>query len=349
MAWFVLKSVPCISSPEEAVEYLQIDCSDETLSEQLRSRSSREKYSSRDRRMAYSRCSLSGMMSRLLDPIIRIRESISRGSDPSEITSASQEDSHARTSRSPEREPDWKVRARGYGLRCSGSLAKWDRGTSSWRTAQCLLFEDSTELLETLPSWGMTRAGELSALMMQERPTRERGSGSGERWPTPTAHDAKGKCVTVIRKDGKSRLDQLATKVTFPTPGTTGFSNETGNVNKANDLFERGVLTEEERRSFRAGNGGQLNPDWVEALMFWPKKWTSLEPMKKESYEGWEKKAIRGELWTVDPANLPPTDTGYIPRVTDEKCHRRERLMTLGNGQVPSCVCLAETILGGTA
>ena len=99
----------------------------------------------------------------------------------------------ARISRSPGREPDWKVRARGYGLRCSGSLAKWDRATSSWRTPQCLLFEDSTELLETLPGWGTVSGGELSELTMQERPTGGSASGSGERRrhiPTPTVTDS---------------------------------------------------------------------------------------------------------------------------------------------------------------
>lgn len=169
-------------------------------------------------------------------------------------------------------------------------------------------------------------------------------------WPTPRATDYKGS-VSQESFDKASdevkaaKLSTLRNIPVFPTPGTTGLSNGSGNCERANELFEQGVISEEERRSFRAGNGGQLNPDWVEVLMLWPRKWTSLEPMRKEDFEEWEEKAIRGQLWTVDPADLSPDDPAYIPRVTDEKTHRKERLMALGNGQVPSCVCLAESVL----
>ena len=198
MAWFVLNpSSLSISSPGGAEASLRIDCSDETLSEQLRSRSSREKYSSPGRRMEYCHCSLSGMMSRLSDPITRNARNISKDSDPSGESSALQEDSPARISPSQGKAEDWKERAQGYGLRCSGSLARYDRATSSWRTAQCSLFEDSTECLETLPNWGMTRDGELSELTILERPIEESASGSGENRrkrhiPTPTVMDSGG-------------------------------------------------------------------------------------------------------------------------------------------------------------
>ena len=169
-------------------------------------------------------------------------------------------------------------------------------------------------------------------------------------WPTPVASDRKGgvsddawNAYTDDKK--KERLSSLKNAVLFPTPGATGLSNGSGNVQKANELYDAGVISEEERKSFRAGNGGQLNPDWVEWLMGWPKGWTSLAPMRREVFEEWEKKAVKGSLWTDDPADLPSTDRAYIPRVTNVKEYRRERLETLGNGQVPSCVCLAESIL----
>ena len=171
-------------------------------------------------------------------------------------------------------------------------------------------------------------------------------------WPTPVVSDGNGAVSAQVffsytEEQQARRTSFLREAVLFPTPGTTGLSNGSGNCGKANELFEAGVITDEERRSFRAGNGGQLNPDWVEALMLWPRKWTSLEPMKKEDFEEWEERAIEGTLWTVDPADLSPDDPAYIPRVTDEKTHRKERLMALGNGQVPSCVCLAESVLEG--
>jgi hypothetical protein len=43
------------------------------------------------------------------------------------------------------------------------------------------------------------------------------------------------------------------------------------------DMMESGKITEEERRSMSAGNGGQLNPTWVEWLMGYPFGWTDCE------------------------------------------------------------------------
>ena len=112
---------------------------------------------------------------------------------------------------------------------------------------------------------------------------------------------------------------------------------------KANLLFDEGVITDEERKSFRAGNGGQLNPDWVEWLMGWPIGWTRLSSMNPDDYERWKSQAINGMLWKHDPAELP--GSAFIPRITDEKEFRQQRLKALGNGQVPSAACLAEMLL----
>lgn len=307
-------------------------------------------------------------------------------------------------------------------------------------------------------------------------------------WPTPVRSDCKGgvsdECFFAKEEKGqRTRMSFLKDAVlhTYPTPGTTGLANGSGNCEKANRLYEAGVITEEERRSFRAGNGGQLNPDWVEIyLMGWPPGWTRLEPINKELYYEWERlfrtsvisfgreeagsenvqkseaemRDMRDSMQKVSceaawngegcngrqnkslpnlrkgvypesesreilqstlcadskleekrdetPDNLScvwkgvfsdeiaskhmlsfmreqasmaeqnarqlreefkrwqemgyetlasrywmpdPADIGLIPRVTKVKTFRRERLMALGNGQVPSCVCLAETIL----
>lgn len=65
----------------------------------------------------------------------------------------------------------------------------------------------------------------------------------------------------------------------WPTP-TTGavLCSGTGNYKQLKNLEESGAITPEERRSMVAGNGGQLNPAWVEALMGFPSGWTELEP-----------------------------------------------------------------------
>ena len=74
-------------------------------------------------------------------------------------------------------------------------------------------------------------------------------------WPTATARDWKGANTeqALTRKDGKSRMDQLANAVAWPTPV----------------------------------NGGQLNPTWVEWLMGWPLEWTDLKPLATDKYPQW--------------------------------------------------------------
>lgn len=67
------------------------------------------------------------------------------------------------------------------------------------------------------------------------------------------------------------------------------------------------------------GNGGQLNPDWVEWLMGFPIGWTDIaaEPSPAELQPGW---------WDAEP-NIPRVAVGIKNRV--------DRLKALGNAVVP--------------
>ena len=63
----------------------------------------------------------------------------------------------------------------------------------------------------------------------------------------------------------------------FPTPTTgAGLCGGTGNYNQIKALEESGQISPEEGRSMVAGNGGRLNPTWVEWLMGYPLGWTAL-------------------------------------------------------------------------
>jgi len=64
--------------------------------------------------------------------------------------------------------------------------------------------------------------------------------------------------------------------------------------------------------------------------MGWPIHWTDLTELNKLELLSWES----------DPA-----DSGNIPRVTDRKDNRANRLKALGNGQVPQCAFEAWEIL----
>jgi hypothetical protein len=115
-----------------------------------------------------------------------------------------------------------KAKKAASGLKWPESLAKWDRDTSSWKTAQRLLFADSVECLETFPRWGLMRAGELLAQTPVDFNITEPDSG----WlPTPTATDGKGGTTSIRKDTGRQRTDQLRHYVkirfgvTYPNPG----------------------------------------------------------------------------------------------------------------------------------
>ena len=89
-------------------------------------------------------------------------------------------------------------------------------------------------------------------------------------WPTPVASDISMR--TTKYKQGGTALS-LAVQ-TWPTPRTKGMCGGSGSW----DLLNKNT-TVEEARLMGAGNGGQLNPPWVEWLMGWPIGWTDLKPL----------------------------------------------------------------------
>jgi hypothetical protein len=93
--------------------------------------------------------------------------------------------------------------------------------------------------------------------------------GAVQLWPTPLSSDGE--------KGNPNRNKYLPGAVRkYPTPGTSGLSNGSGNCEAINKLYEEGKITEEERRSMRSGNGGQLNPQFVAWLMGYPLAWTDM-------------------------------------------------------------------------
>jgi hypothetical protein len=158
--------------------------------------------------------------------------------------------SPARISPTPEPERGSTGSARVFGPSTPDSFANFDRDTSSWRTSQLSLLEDSGVFSETWPRAGMTRNG--TAFRLRPLAPLTGGTGSGllptptvvaERLPTPTAGDAKSaRNATAGRRDPDSKHHA----------GTT-----------LSDV------------AYQAG--GSLNPTWVEWLMGFPLGWTDLE------------------------------------------------------------------------
>ena len=216
---------------------------------------------------------------------------------------------HAKTSQQQEKAQELTEREAECGERWQGWLAKFDPSTSSWRTPQCSLLEDLNECLQTLPRSGMTRDGLLWEQQMSAHRISETEYGS---WPTPCATDYKGSGKTgelrdrldyaVERGSTKSKDYTWPTpqasdwknksysrdftlgnpKYIWPTPRTKGMCGGSGSW----DLLKKNT-TIEEARQMGAGNGGKLNPTWVEWLMGWPLGWTDLKPLEMDKYQKW--------------------------------------------------------------
>jgi hypothetical protein len=196
------------------------------------------------------------------------------------------------------------------GEKWRASFTKYDPDSSLWKTHQCSLLGDLDEFSETWPQWGLMRDGECWEQRTLEQTIRGTESGLSpngvdrfhtpnttgldggsnsrkalkkrqEMWPTPCATDHKGAGKTGTLRD---RLDYAAERgatksktYTWPTPRTKGMCDGSGAWAqlKANTTIE-------EARAMGAGNGGKLNPTWVEWLMGWPPEWTDLKPLETD-------------------------------------------------------------------
>ena len=161
------------------------------------------------------------------------------------------------------------------GLTRSELSVKWDHDTSSWKTCQVsflhLLTGEDQRMgepwLESLPKSGTVSTGKQSELTMWAHPTGE-NDGGALGWPTPTMRIWKGSGPTVIRKDGKSRMDQLDYVAEQSQPGP-----------QVPQIQTHGSESSENVQTSPQPSTKRLNPSFVEWLMGLPIGWTSLQPM----------------------------------------------------------------------
>ena len=100
-------------------------------------------------------------------------------------------------------------------------------------------------------------------------------------YPTPTQFDATCGDIKGKEYNGQTQhaMKLIQAAKLYPTPTTgAGLCGGTGNYQQLKALEADGTILTEERRSMAAGNGGQLNPEWVEALMGFPIGWTVSGP-----------------------------------------------------------------------
>ena len=166
-------------------------------------------------------------------------------------------------------------------------LASYDPITQSWKMFGDISLWGEFKLLENLPPSGMTQSG---VLFLQPLWVRLTGETELSSWPTPTAMDylpARSQ-EALERQQNNNRpgrttpptlKDAVAYPRNWPTPtardwkGAAGFKKESRNLADLTYLAQIRSGT----RDGRVGNGGSLNPTWVEWLMGFPPGWTDLE------------------------------------------------------------------------
>ena len=256
----------------------------------------------------------------------------------------------------------------------SSRFAWYDRDSHCWRTSQESLpgiTETTSEpFSETFPKQGTMRNGWCSERMTAVR--RIEGNGCGF-WPTPDASAGIG--YNQSASPGARKRPLLGSAVKYPTlrasDGEKGGPNQTEHGRPALASLAHGGLpilptpsaatmaknARPLNETVTNGAGGQLNPYWVEWLMFWPIGWTSTEEINHECFRCWREaagsEAARDEVqslwWGSDPANPPQ---GQEPH---EQLHREPgdalsgvphrdscpfRRLGEGTGSSPTMFCL---------
>ena len=163
--------------------------------------------------------------------------------------------SRARTSASQGKGLDSAASGLAFGQKCGELLARFDHDSSSWKTPQCSLLEDSEQSFQTFPKWGSMQNGACWEQIPLVLTTDEKEFGY---LPTPTASDQyNGNKIGITYKNKRFIRKSQTTGTEFGA--------------KLTDFYQ---LT----------NGRNLHPTFAEWMMNWPLGWTDLKPLETDKY-----------------------------------------------------------------
>lgn len=246
MSWHYLQA--------SEVEFSAARYLDGIASARLKSKNTHGKSCSHGNAMAYSRNFPSGMMC-----------ARSMGSPGAALSMSCPAVSRAKTSAQPDTAQGLTESEAACGERCTELLARYDRHSHSWKTAQGSLIEGLIEFSPTLPKSGMMRAGCVFPRQIAARLTIANASGFWrEKWLTPTASEAiraKLPFISLAKRwkkhPGGALGEQIGWRVTcgltIPPPP------------------------------------GHLNPEFHSWLMGFPTGWSGLQPLAMDKFQLWRR------------------------------------------------------------
>ena len=149
----------------------------------------------------------------------------------------------------------------------SGSFAKFDPHSSSWRTSQIsLITRTLAQYSESWPRQGTMRNGTVSREQISEP---HRSESDSSFWPTPTTRDFK---------DGASALYELPTKSLLGMYVPRWMASQSSHLPPM--IWKDG---------HRCGKKClMLRPAFVSWLQGFPIGWASCKPMETRSFQQWE-------------------------------------------------------------
>ena len=161
--------------------------------------------------------------------------------------------SHARTSASQARVLGSPVQGPVFGTRCTGSLARYDRDSCSWKTSQRCLDGGWEPYSVTFPRSGTTQNGTLFLLQPLVRRTAGKGSGL---WPTPRAREIPNSAAHIAERTqpGRKGPSSLSSAVMWPTPVASTAKRSEGAILAMRRLVDSGAISEQEASQMLEGS-----------------------------------------------------------------------------------------------
>ena len=205
------------------------------------------------------------------------------------------------------------------GGRSVAHVTDW-RGRTAYHKGKKVQFglESAVRIWPTPTSTLGTNGGLVTPAKAREGGTLIEALSARTLWPTPTASDnrPRGTQNSTARRMALGKQVGLEAMVKWATP-------------TAHNAKEAACPAEYLRATptLAAQAGGALNPDWVEWLMNWPIKWSSLDALDPKEFSRWKKASaaqvsgsafMRTVWWDSDPSQ---TSHGQRPDEQREQEH----------------------------